>query len=108
MQSNFEILSRCKGFEWDGHNTEKIWRKHRVSPSECEQVFFNYPLIIADDVKHSEREKRYYGLGHTDTDRLLFVVFTIRKDRIRVISARDMNRKERKVYHSYEEEDTEV
>ncbi len=87
--------------------SEKIWIKHRVSPSECEQIFFNYPLIVAGDIKHSEKEKRFFALGHTDTGRLLFVVCTIRKNQIRVISARDMNRKERKVYQSHEE-DTKV
>jgi hypothetical protein len=79
-----------------------------MSPSECEQIFFNLPLVVADDVKHSERENRFYALRRTDTNRLLFVVFTVRKNKIRVISARDMNRKERRVYQSYEKEDTEI
>lgn len=98
----FDILSKCNGFEWDEHNAEKIWQKHRVSPSECEQLFFNRPLVVADDIKHSEKENRFYSLGHTDAGRMLFVVFTVRRTLIRVISARDMNRKERKVYESHE------
>ena len=105
---NLNILSKCTGFEWDDHNSKKNWVKHHVSQYECEQTFFNYPLIVADDIKHSKKEKRFYALGHTDSDRLLFVVFTIRKNQIRVISARDMNRKERKVYKTYEEENTKV
>jgi hypothetical protein len=106
--AGFEQLHNCTGFEWDNHNAAKIWSKHHVSPSECEQIFFNLPLIVADDEKHSEKEKRYYVLGHTDTGRLLFAVFTIRGDKIRVISARDMSRKERKVYKSYEKENPEI
>ncbi len=106
--SDFDLLAKCTGFEWDKHNYEKIWIKHKVSLTECEQVFFNRPLTVAEDTKHSKREKRFYALGQTDAVRLLFVVFTIRKKLIRVISARDMNRKERKVYQSHEEENTEI
>ena len=91
-------LLECKGFNWNSANVEKIWSKHKVSPLECEQLFFNQPLIIADDTKHSQKEKRFYALGQTDTRRLLFVVLTLRKNLIRVISARDMSRKEREVY----------
>jgi len=79
------------------------WRKHRVTPSECEEIFFNRPLVVQDDTTHSEKESRYYCLGRTDAGRMLFVVFTIRRRTIRVISARDMNGKERKAYQSYEE-----
>ena len=98
----FDLLAKCTGFEWDEHNAEKNRQKHRVSPAECEQIFFNRLLAVADDVRHSERENRFYALGHTDAGRTLFVVFTVRKDHIRVISARDMNRKERKVYQAHE------
>jgi len=99
----FGLLSRCAGFEWDGHNAGKNWQKHRVTPSECEEIFFNRPLVAADDIKHSEKENRFYALGRADAGRKLFVVFTVRRDIIRVISSRDMNRKERKVYQSHEE-----
>jgi uncharacterized DUF497 family protein len=99
-----DIVAKCTGFEWDNYNADKIWLKHRVSPSECEQVFFNLPLIVADDVRHSEQENRFFALGRTDTGRFLFVAFTVRDDKIRVISAREMNRKERRVYQSHEEE----
>lgn len=98
----FDLLHKCTGFEWDAHNADKNWEKHRVMPSECEQIFFNRPLVVADDVKHSEKENRFYALGHTDGGRMLFVVFAVRRDKIRVISARDMNRKERRVYQSHE------
>lgn len=94
---DIERLSNCTGFDWDKDNIEKNWLKHKVSPVECEQVFFNKALV-AEDLKHSQREKRYYALGLTDDKRLLFVAFTIRKNLIRVISARDMSKKERKIY----------
>lgn len=97
-----DILRKSTGFEWDEHNTEKNWRKHLVTPSECEEILFNRPLVVADDVKHSEKENRLYALGHTDSGRLLFVVFTVRRSLIRVISAREMNRKERQEYQSHD------
>lgn len=92
------ILNQCEGFEWDDGNINKNWLKHEVSPAECEKIFFNRPLVIQDDTKHSEAEKRFYALGRTDAKRNLFIAFTVRKKRIRVISARDMSRKEREVY----------
>ena len=91
-------LPEFKGFEWDEGNVNKNWDSHRVSPHEAEQVFFKHPLIVADDVRHSRIERRYFVLGQTDNNRALFVAFTVRGDRIRVISARDMSRRERKVY----------
>ncbi len=103
VMGSHDILSHCREFEWDEHNSEKNWQGHLVTPSECEEVFFNHPLIVGDDARHSEEEPRYYTLGRTDGGRCPFVVFTVREDRIRVISARDMSGKERKVYLSYEE-----
>ncbi len=85
-----KLLAHCKGFEWDHGNDTKNWDKHEVSTSECEQVFFNKPLIIRRDKKHSEFENRYYVLGKTDKNRLLFAVFTVSNEKIRIISARDM------------------
>lgn len=84
------MLSDCIGFEWDHANVTKNWDKHDVSTFECEQIFFNKPLIVKRDKKHSGFENRYYVLGRTDADRLLFAVFTVRNKRIRIISARDM------------------
>ncbi len=98
----FALLLKCAGFEWDKNNAEKNWQKHHVTPSECEEIFFNRPLVVADDISHSEKENRFYALGHTDGSRMLFVVFTVRRNLIRVISARDMNRKEREVYQTHE------
>ena len=92
------ILRQCRGFEWDKGNIDKNWIKHKVSPSECEQIFFYHPLVIQDDIKHSNIEKRFYALGKTDMKRFLFIAFTVRNNLIRVISARDMSRKERRVF----------
>ena len=94
-----DILKRCIGFDWDQGNSEKNWIAHQVSRNESEQVFFNEPLIVAEDERHSQNEKRWYLLGRTDSQRLLFIVFTIRANLIRVISARDMNKKEREIYN---------
>jgi uncharacterized protein len=85
-----KILARCTGFEWDKGNVTKNWDKHDVSTGECEQIFFNRPLIIKRDREHSRFENRYYVLGRTNMNRLLFAVFTVRNDKIRIISARDM------------------
>ena len=91
-------LLDCIGFQWDKSNIEKNWLKHKVNPIECEQVFFNQPLIILDDPKHSISEKRFAVFGRTDAGRLLVVIFTKRGKLLRVISARDMNSRERKFY----------
>ena len=91
-------LSSLNGFEWDEGNQTKNWIKHQVSASACEEVFFNLPLLLADDVQHSQEEKRFYVLGQTNAERILFISFTIRTNKIRVLSAREMSRKERQVY----------
>ncbi len=86
------------GFDWDEGNKQKNWEKHQVDYTECEQVFFNKPLLISDDTKHSSQEKRYFALGRSDAGRTLFLVFTTRNNKIRVISAREQSKKERQVY----------
>ena len=91
-------LAKCTGFDRDEGNILKSWERHRVSGMECEQLFFNRPLLAAEDIEHSKSEERYYALGQTDAGRTLFVVFTVRRNMIRVISARDMNKRERKEY----------
>jgi uncharacterized DUF497 family protein len=95
MKDEFEDIA---GFQWDEGNADKNRITHHVENWECEQVFFNAPLLILGDLKHSATEKRWAGFGHTDDGRLLVVVFTKRGSLIRIISARDMNRKERKFY----------
>lgn len=86
------------GFQWDQGNIDRNLIKHNVENWESEQVFFNKPLLIFDDPKHPIPEKRWAAFGKTDADRFLIVIFTKRGDLIRVISARDMNKKERKFY----------
>jgi uncharacterized DUF497 family protein len=103
-----DMLARCTGFEWDKYNSEKVKARHGVTSVECEQVFFNLPVIAGDDEKHSETENRFYVLGQTDSGRLLFLAFTVRKNKLRVISARDMNKKERRVYQTHEEENSPI
>jgi len=95
-----ETIANVTGFQWDEGNLLKNWEKHRVAAVECEQVFFNNPLLAVRDEQHSDSESRFYLLGQTDTGRKLFVVFTTRDNLIRVISARDMSRKERKIYEA--------
>src|SRR3990172_2243828 len=102
-----EMISKCIGFDWDDGNLLKNWEKHSVSASECEQVFFNHPLVTSPDVAHSSYEARFYSLGKSDSGKHLFIVFTVRNNLIRIISARDMNRKERKAY-KYHENNTQV
>jgi uncharacterized DUF497 family protein len=93
-----DLFADLEGFQWDASNSEKNWRRHDVTQAECEQVFFNKPLIVTTDPKHSETEARYFVLGRTDAPRELAVVFTIRGTQIRVISARPMSRRERRQY----------
>lgn len=99
-----DVLRECEGFDWDVGNSDKNWKNHRVSDSECEEVFFNEPLTVRRDPGHSQRGVRYYALGQTDPGRCLFVAFTVRGKLVRVISARDMTRTERRVYGTYETE----
>jgi len=95
-----EIFTQCSGFDWNKGNIDKSWIKHKVSPAESEQIFFNRPLVIQYYILHSKTEKRFYALGKTDLKRTLFIVFTVRSNLIRVISARDMSRKEREIYNN--------
>lgn len=93
-------LGSIAGFQWDAGNVRKSADKHGVSQSEAEQVFFNEPLLLIEDPRHSAQEPRFHALGKTDDARLLLIVFTLRVGGtlVRVISARDMNRRERGYY----------
>ncbi|AVA24880.1 BrnT family toxin [Rhizobium sp. NXC24] len=88
------------GFDWDAGNARKSAEKHDVGQGEAEQVFFNEPLLMVPDARHSAEERRIHALGRTDDGRLLHITFTLRhnQSKIRVISARDMSRKERSNY----------
>ena len=98
-----EELSDVTGFQWDQGNARKNRELHQVSQAECEEVFFNRPLLVAPDETHSQGEPRYAGLGQTNGGRRLTIIFTKRSTLIRVISARDMSRRERTVYEQASE-----
>jgi len=100
---------RITGFQWDDGNLRKSKDKHGVTNSEAEQVFFNSPRVVLSDSAHSQAEDRYHALATTDDERLLHITFTLRGSNtlIRVISARDMHRKEKKVYDQIKK-DTQV
>ena len=93
-------LSAIIGFDWDKGNVHKSQDKHDVSAAESEQVFFNQPLMVVEDVQHSQAELRFHAFGVTDSNRQLHITFTVRAEGtlIRVISARDMSLWERKWY----------
>ena len=97
-----ENLAECTGFQWDAGNSDKNWDLHQVSRAEAEQVFFNRPILVASDAKHSQAEPRYAALGQTNEGRRLMIVFTVRENLVRVISARDQSREERRVYEQAE------
>ncbi|PIR62282.1 MAG: hypothetical protein COU65_04240 [Candidatus Pacebacteria bacterium CG10_big_fil_rev_8_21_14_0_10_42_12] len=81
-------------FEWDEGNLDKNLEKHKVSNLEAEEVFFDEKKRILKDILHSGIEERYLIIGKTKAGRALFIVFTQRVDKVRVISARDQNKKE--------------
>lgn len=93
-------LTKITGFDWDSGNARKSKEKHNVSQAEAEQVFFNEPLLLLLDEKHSRQVARYHAYGKTDDGRRLHITLTLREGEtlIRVISARDMHRKERMIY----------
>jgi len=89
------------GFDWDDGNIYKNEKKHGLKWQTIEEVFFNEPLLILEDASHSQHECRCFALGKTDEDLKLFIVFTKRENKIRIISARMMNKKERSYYENY-------
>ena len=92
------IPEDATGFDWDENNLLKNWEQHHISYWECEEIFFNKPLIIKPDKEHSDTETRYYALGKTDSGLNMFVAFTMRNTLIRPISFREMTRKEKRIY----------
>jgi len=101
-------LAECTGFDWDEAKGEKNWEKHSVALWECEEVFLNRPILVRGDPQYSRAEERYYALGRSDSGRLLFVAFTIRRKLIRPISFRGRTAKERRHYELYAKEDSEI
>lgn len=102
MRLLLEYFPDLTGFQWDAGNSEKNWLAHDVSQAETEQVFFNRPVLLMPDVAHSQVEVRYYVLGRSNARRRLTVVFAIREALVRPIMARDMSRRERRLYAEQE------
>lgn len=91
-------LSKIKGFEWNKGNIDKSYQKHGITPNEAEEVFLDENILLLEDVKHSKQEERFEAIGKTLKGDVLFLAFTIRKNKIRIISARKTNKKERRQY----------
>ena len=85
-------------FDWNEANKQKNWLKHKVSIKEVEDIFYDSKRLLLEDIKHSEKEKRFILIGKTKKERMLFTVFTTRNEKIRIISSRDTNRKEENLY----------
>lgn len=100
-----DVLSHCTGFQWDSGNADKNWELHQVSQAECEQPFFNRPVLVAPDLAHSIKETRLALLGITEAGRHLAMAFTVRGTLVRVLTARDMSLKERRSYERAKDED---
>ena len=103
-----KILPKPVAFNWDKGNIGKNLIKHNVTDKETEEVFGNKPLKIFKDIKHSEKEERFVAYGRTNFNRSLTIVFTLREEKIRVISARDQNKKERREYEEKIKTNTKV
>lgn len=93
-------LSKFKSFEWDRWNIDKSYKKHGITPNEAEEAFLDEKSIVLEDIKHSQEEGRFMLIGESATKTLLFVVFTYRDTKIRIISDRLANRKERRRYET--------
>ena len=93
-----EFFPDVEGFQWDEGNSSKTWTCHGISQTEAEQVVLNRPVVVLGDVGHASTEARYFAFGRTDGGRLLTIVFTLRGQLLRVISARPVSRRERRGY----------
>ena len=91
-------LGKVIEFEWDEGNEEKNWLKHKVSAKEAEDIFYDRKRLLLEDIRHSEKELRFILIGETKQGKMLFIVFTVRDKKIRVVSCRDANRKEENLY----------
>lgn len=91
-------LTKVTGFEWDQGNIDKSYQKHGITPNEAEEVFLDKDVLLLEDVKHSDAEQRTKAIGKIANGRILFLVFTVRNNKIRIISARVANKKERRLY----------
>lgn len=94
-----KTLTKPLKFDWDKGNEKKNWEKHKVSQKESEEIFFDKYKLIYKDILHSETEERHVAIGETKTKRVLFIIFTLRKRKIRIISARDMGKAKKSIYY---------
>ena len=85
-------------FQWDKGNIDKNYKKHQISSSQSEEAFLDEKAIALEDIYHSQKEKRYTLIGKTFEGTPLFIVFTVRGKKIRIISARRANKKEKNKY----------
>jgi hypothetical protein len=93
------ILPKTIKFQWDQGNIHKNLIKHNVTTQEAEEIFTRKSFLTSKDIKHSsDTEQRYHGLGQTKNGRKLQVAFTLRREKVRIISVRGMDRKEKKQY----------
>ncbi len=90
-------FSKLEGFDWDEGNQSKSLEKHKITPLETEEAFFHFYIVFPDQ-RHSTSEQRYGMYGKTNAGKLLFIAFTIRNRRVRIISARPASKKERNTY----------
>lgn len=91
-------LNKITGFEWDKGNFDKSYQKHGITPNETEEVFLDKELLLLEDIKHSQQEERFEVIGKITKGSILFLAFTVRRNKIRIISARKANKKERRQY----------
>lgn len=92
---NFEKID---GFDWDGGNIKKNLIKHGISCQEAEEIFLDISAVHREDNKHSLKEQRFATIGKSFLNKILIAFFTIRKDKIRIISVRGVNKKEKDLY----------
>ncbi|MEK7580802.1 MAG: BrnT family toxin [Patescibacteria group bacterium] len=101
-------LTKIKGFEWDRGNIDKSLHKHGITQNEAESAFLDENLFFQEDIKHSGKEVRFIAIGKIKKVKMLFVAFTVRNDKVRIISARIANFKERRLYEEKVKTDSKI
>lgn len=91
-------LSKVSGFEWDEWNIDKSYKKHGITTKEAEELFLDKNVLLIEDIKHSQKEERFIAIGKNQQEEILFAALTIRHSKVRIISVRPANQKERRQY----------
>lgn len=109
------LLAQATGFQWDADSNVAEGPGSGATRAECEQLFLNEPLVVADDATddepvaknaaHSSEDVRGHALGETDEGRLLFAAFSVSDSLVRVTRARPMTGAERQVYTDVRDEE---